>query len=256
MRLVALLVILLLAAGAALAQDDPAAGGDGAAGNNTATDGADGNATEDGGEETPQPTGPVRITLVGHADSGFYWTSPDHPGRNPRIQIPPGAEVIVTAQQAEGETTPHNLKVGAQPASEIFSEPGSSITYTFTAPESGSLVYICVIHGTPMSGTFVVQGAGGGGDAGGGGENDTINGATVRLKDVFPSAQCDRDIPAVATRDTVGGKTLADYAADCVQSADSGEPTDHPVDLLLPLSWLLIGLGVVGVVWVHKYYKP
>lgn len=245
MRPLVLLVMLAFAAGAAYAQDNATSSG----GNETAAPGA-GNETSD----APAPPQAVTFTLIGHATPTTYWEVEGLPGRNPTITVPAGAEVTFVVRQGAGESTPHNLKVGDHPVStESIVAEGDEFVYRFTAPASGGVTYVCVIHGSAMSGTVRVQAAGQSQEPG---EEEQVNGATVSLKEVAPDATCDRQIPAIVTRNTVGGRTLDDYKASCVQTEGAGGPQDHPADLVIPLSFLAMGLGVAGLVWVHKHYKP
>ncbi|HEX2022157.1 MAG TPA: hypothetical protein VHH36_05550 [Candidatus Thermoplasmatota archaeon] len=253
MRPLVLLLVLVLMAGAAYAQNDSASTN----GTTNATANAtmqEGNATGDGDAQAPAGPQTVRFVLIGH-ESPTQWEVEGMAGRNPMLTVPAGAEIVFTVRQAPGETTPHNLQVGSGPVSkESVTNPGDEFEYAYKAPESGTFRYVCQIHGSAMAGTIRVQSASEpqpGGDA-----EETINGETVSLKQIAADAACDREIPAIVTRQVVGGPTVADYAAGCVQTTGDEKPAAHPADLVLPLTWGAIALGVVGLVWVHKSYKP
>lgn len=264
------LLVLALAPGAALAQDagttnatntsstnTTAPEGGATGGNATATDG---NETAAGGNETAPdaPAAPQEITLkvVGYQEgSAFYFTVEGYEGRNPTLSLPAGAKVTVLLTSASGF---HNIQVTGSPASPFVDESSGEITYTFTVPESGSITYWCVPHrGSGMQGTIRVQSAGGA-PAEGEGDSDSITGETVDLGQ-FDPACAGTKIPAAVAQNVVGGPTVADYIAKC-KAAGGGEVQEvdnsHPADLVIPGSFLLIALGIVGVVWVHKYYKP
>jgi hypothetical protein len=88
------------------------------------------------------------------------------------------------------------------------------------------------------------------------GEAETITGETVSLKSVAPDAPCDKQIPAIVTREIVGGPTIADYVASCDTSTATAERAPHAADYAIPISFALVALGIAGLVWVHKSYKP
>lgn len=264
------LLVLALAPGMALAQDGGsstnatntsdanATATDGAAGGNETA--ADGNETPADGEgaapEEPAQPQAVELVVLGHQDgSAFYFTVEGYEGRNPTISVPAGAEVTIRFSSASGF---HNIQVQGNPASPYVDESAGEIVYKFTAPESGSVAYWCVPHrGSGMQGTIRVQAAGGGSDAGGEGDGG-ITGESIDLGQYDPACAGTR-VPAIVADNVVGGPTLQDYIQRC-QSAGGGEvqqvDDSHPADLVIPGSFLLIALGVVGVVWVHKYYKP
>lgn len=201
----------------------------------------------------PEPAGPVEITILGQGGEGtFWWTVEGYEGRNPTLSVPTGAEVTFHFETITGAV--HNLKVGDLPVSKAIAEGAAPIDYVWTAPETdGSVVYICTIHGKAMSGTINVGAA----PAPGGGEGaGAITGETIDLADVGHPECAGVRIPAIVTS-TVGGPTVQDYADRCKTSGPSTAGREsHPVDYVIPGSVVLIGLGIVGVVWVHRYYKP
>lgn len=250
-------LVLLVALSLALpvsAQDGNETGGDG---NDTATDDGgnqtDGGAADggDGGGEPAQPQ-EVRIELVA-AQSGGNWVWEVDGRVNPPLEAPAGATVIFRACGG-GSVVPHNLKVGDGPTSENF-DGEDCIEYEYTMPESGSVEYVCLIHANTMKGRLRVAAAdGGAGDGGEGDAGEDIQGETIDLGQYDAACQ-GRLAPAIVTQNVVGGPTLQDYVSACAQSEGPVDDS-HPADLVLPGSFLLIGLGVLGIVWVHKYYKP
>lgn len=262
-RVLAFLVIFLVAVGTAVAQDDNTTSPESST-NDTANDtvgnetdgGTPGDGVEDGGESPAASDCISEVTLVGVPEA--VWETPDG-AVNPRLAVCPSATVTFTIEIQGG--IPHNFVVqdapGAPPVTDTLTE-GDVATYVWETPESGSFTYICLIHPNTMKGTVSAgqSGGGGGAPAEGGEITGPINAPTTSLQAVAPGATCDYDIPAIVTRDIVGGPTVADYEGKCVQTAGDEEPTAHAADLVLPLSWLLIGVGIVAVVWVHKYYKP
>lgn len=272
MRTLLLLVALALVAAPAWAQGDGAnatgstnetasTANETATGNETATPANESAAGNDTGatNETPADAGPqkVEVSLEAHASGGsFYWTLPDGT-RNPTLRFPPGAEVTITIVNVDPGF--HNLRVDL-PSGPIktgnIQDLGDTQTLTFTAPESGSFQYLCEYHQATMKGQVSIgeTGAGGGADAG---DIDTgVTGEAVDLGQYAPEC-AGVQIPAAATREVIGGATLQDYIDRCTGgAAGDGEPAAHPADWVIPISWALIGLGIVGVVWVHKYYKP
>lgn len=270
MRVVALLVFFVLATGAAFAQDngtapsgnETAEGDDGAAAaNDTAGNDTAGNDTAGGDDAAlpPDPECTSSLTLLGVDE--LVWLLPDTPGQNPRLSVCASAEVVFEIRVPEDEAIPHNFYVDAPdaPAPTATLSPGDVATYGWTTPESGTFEYICQIHPQTMKGFVTVGEAAPPAGGGGGDEDDVgpINGPATQLQQVAPSAPCDIAIPAVVTRDIVGGPTVQDYVDSCtrVEGVDDAIE-EHPADLVLPISFALIGLGVLGTVWVHKRYKP
>jgi hypothetical protein len=66
------------------------------------------------------------------------------------------------------------------------------------------------------------------------------------------------EIPAPAADKLVGGPTIADYQKRCDEGGATAEGVQLPsnADYVIPVSLGVIVLGVVGVVWVHKFYSP
>jgi plastocyanin len=205
------------------------------------------------GEEAA-PAGPITIELQGYQEGGsFFWRVKGNDAKNPTITVEPGQEVTFHVTSVSGL---HNLAVGDQKVSPVINE-GDSADYAWTAPaEAGSVVYICKIHGTSMSGRVQVGAATGGGGAVEGGAGG-IQGESIDLADVGHPECAGYKIPAVVTRKVVGGPTVEDYARSCKAGASSAEVRQaHPADYVIPGSFALIGLGVVAMVWVHRKYKP
>ena len=80
------------------------------------------------------------------------------------LSVDPGAEVSVSFQN-DGNTT-HTFTI--EDVVDVSAPAGSSTDGSFTAPDSGSLEYICTIHPS-MKGTLSIGGSAGSG--GGGGED-------------------------------------------------------------------------------------
>lgn len=227
-----------------------AAGGDAGAGGG-----------QDGGNGTATPPPPSEYVFNAHDEDGrFWWTVEGIEGRNPTVPIPPSTEITLRVRNA-GSTT-HNLQVQGATASEYVNAPGDEVVYKFTSPASGSVPYWCVPHKTAgMGGNFRVVVPGEAPAGGGGAEQEEFAGPAVRLGDVLPAAAgtpcADLMIPAAAT-DRIGGGTPADYLKRCLNPQGDAEeaPGPHAADYVIPLSWALIALGIVGVVWVHRSYKP
>lgn len=262
MRALLFLVALALAAAPALAQEGNAPDTNATTGE--APQGGDGNATG----EAPAEEGPksVSFTLVGINQGGDWkWALEGETRANPPLVVPPGAQVtIIIKQIAESDGTPHNLQVttAEKPTTPNIVSTGDTQTLTFTAPTTaGTLSYVCLIHASSMKGVITIRTEGAPAGGGGGGEWEEFDGATVPLGSVaagVPSECADRPVPAVVAENVIGAPVASDYVQRCVDpnAGDSVEVPPHGADLVIPLSWGLIALGVVGVVWVHKFYKP
>ena len=246
MRLALLLSVVLAFAPAVLAQ-----GNETNATNQTGeTPAGSANATQN----QTAPAGPLEISLEGYQENGaFWWQLAGQSQHNPTITVAPGQQVIFHVKSASGL---HNLAVGDQAASKVIPE-GDQLDYAWTAPTTpGSVVYICKIHGAVMSGKVQVgeaEPAGGGGQQGG-----EVSGDAVDLGTLGHPECAGYKIPAIATRHVTGGPTVDDYVKACKSggaSTASARPA-HPADYVIPISFALIGLGVVGVVWAHRFYKP
>ena len=259
------LVLLLgfaLLAGTALAQNETTTN-DSAVTNETpaTTETPVANGTDGGGAEPAAPQ-PVSLVLTGHGEGGsFFFRLEDQAAKNPRITVAPGAEVTITLKTVTGGV--HNFctdATGTKTCTKIVSE-GDEDTITFTAPTTpGTFEYWCDPHrGSGMKGTLVVAegGASDGGGASGGGEGEEFAGETVDLGDLGYADCAGTKIPAASADQAVGGPTVNDYVQKC-RTGDApppGRPT-HPADYVIPGSIALIGLGVLGVVWVARAYRP
>jgi len=225
---------------------------------------AGGGAPAAGGEAAPAPTpAPTSFTIIGHDDGGtYYWTLEGDSARNPTITVQPDADITVTVKNSG--STPHNFGVGDdKKGSDYVNSPSDTATYTFhSGAEGASVKYFCVPHGpSGMTGTIkfakevapkAAPSAGGTSGALGTGP---INGGAVELGDpACPGAQ----IPQATEAGEIGGPTKADYQTRCEKGpqGDDAPRAASGADYVIPLSFGLIALGIVGVVYVHKYYKP
>jgi hypothetical protein len=203
---------------------------------------------------------------VGHDDSGtYYWTLEGQSQHNPTITVQPDADITVTVKNSG--STPHNFAVGDdKKGSDYVNTPADVATYTFhSGAESASVKYFCVPHGSlGMTGTVkfaktLAPPATGGGASGPLGTGP-INGAAVDLGDVTGNPKCHGIlVPEAVANKQVGGPTLADYLKRCEEGgvqAEGEARAPSGADYVIPASLVLIGLGIVGVVWVHKSYKP
>ena len=244
-RLLALLLLALSLAASAIAQDNTTAG------NETNETGAN----ETAPEAPAAAAGPLELVIEAHTEgSGGYFTLEGETAKNPRIRVAPGQEVRVTLRGTDNGV--HNFCVGdSRSCTEYVSAPGDVQTFTFTAPESGTVEYFCAPHkGAGMRGSVAVAAAGDdGGEAPA--EEGTITGDTIDLGQHDPACE-GKVAPAIVEEGIVGAPTLQDYIDACKPQAEGQTKAKHAADLVIPISWGLIGLGVVGVVWVHKYYKP
>ena len=77
-----------------------------------------------------------------------------------QLSVPAGASVNVTFKN--NGTILHSFTLNNGNAS-VDADPGSSKTVTFTAPQSGTLLFHCRYHPTQMMGTITVGGSGGAG---------------------------------------------------------------------------------------------
>lgn len=244
MRLLILAIAALSLMAPALAQENTT---NTTAGNETAP------ANETSANDTPtdapaEPAGPLVLEMEAVQDaSGFYFRLKGQTAKNPAINVEPGQKVTITVTSVAGV---HNLNINGETKTAFIAD-GESATLEWTAPaDAKRLEYWCDPHkSSGMKGAIQV-GAPSGGETGG--ETGTITGDTV------PVGCADLVAPAIVTTGIVGGPTFDDYKAKCPTSdTDVAAPDPYKsVDYVIPLSWALIGLGVVGVVWVHKYYKP
>jgi hypothetical protein len=216
------------------------------------------NASANNTTSAPAPAGPITISLEGHGDNGqFFWTLAGQSDHNPTITVQPGQQVTfhVTAVSSV-----HNFKIGDNKPTSPISE-GDSVDVSWTAPAApGTVTYICTIHGQQMSGTIQVGNPAGGPQTSGGVGDGEIVGSTVRLGDYYKDPAltptcADEKIPAIVTRGVTGGPTLSDYAKWCETGGNPPRPPSS-ADFVIPISFGVIGLGVLGVVWAHRVYKP
>ena len=220
------------------------------------------NETPEGGETptTPAAPEPVTIVLTGHGEAGkFFFRLEGESQNNPRLTVAPGAEVTVTLKTVSGSI--HNFCTdasGTKTCTKLVGE-GDEESITFTAPESGTFEYWCDPHrASGMKGTLAIAAAGGGGgDGGSGGEDETFAGETVDLGDLGYADCAGTKVPAASAEQAVGGPTVADYVQKCRtgDSAPQGRAA-HPADYVIPGSFALLALGILGVVWVSRSYKP
>lgn len=254
---VILLSVLLAAGGLAAAQatNDTNATDEAPPANETDA-GAGGNAT-DGGDAGGAPE-PVTLVLTGHGEGGkFFFRIEGESANNPRLTVAPGAEVTVTLKTVSGSI--HNFCTeasGTKTCTKLVSEGGED-SITFTAPQSGTFEYWCDPHrGSGMKGQLVVQ-AEGGQAPGGGGEAESFTGETADLGDLGYADCAGTKIPAASAENAVGGPTVADYVQKCRTGGNTAQARPaHPVDYVIPGSIVLIGLGIAGVVWVSRSYRP
>lgn len=241
------------------------------------TNGTADNGTANNTTTTPAaPAGPLDVNLEGHGDNGvFYWEIAGQTSHNPLIQVEPGQQVTFHVTTVSGAA--HNLKICANEAADaclsdsaikpsaVISE-GNELDVTWTAPDKdGFATYICTIHGTTMSGRIQVGKAASPSTTGGGDFTGSIAGDTVNLGDVYtggdlPDACKTMKIPAIVTKSTsskpiTGGPTVSDYAKWCIVGGNPPRPASG-ADYVIPVSFAVIGIGVLGIVWVHRYYRP
>ena len=224
-----------------------------------------------GGQAPPPaaeaPPAPTSFTIVGHAEGGsFYWTLEGQSQHNPTITVQPDADITVTVKNSG--STSHNFAVGSDTKGSDYVNTESDVaTYTFhSGAEGQSVSYFCVPHGgSGMKGTIkfaktlAAPSSGGGGTSGTLGTG-TINGAAADLGQVSGDSKCSgMPIPEAVANGEIGGPTVNDYKKRCEEGGVSAEGEARAAsgaDYVIPASFVLIALGVVAVVYVHKYYKP
>ena len=253
MRLVLLLLAVLSVVGSATAQDA----------NNTT--GTNETPVENTTNETPteppaapEPAGPLAIALEAHTTGGSgYFTLAGESARNPTLRVAPGQEVTVTLTGMDDGV--HNFCIGAGQCTAFVTSAGDSATFTFTAPATGTLEYYCQPHRSGgMKGSLAVGDAGAAPGGESPGEGEAITGGTIDLGQ-YDAACAGKLAPAIVTSGITGAPTIEDYVARCNTAAGAATTATRDAsgaDYVIPVSWALIGLGIVGVVWVHKYYKP
>jgi len=231
---------------------------------------AGGEPAEGGSESAPpaQPA-PTSFTVVGHDDGGvYYWTLEGQTQRNPTITVQPDSDITVTVKNSG--STPHNFGVGDdKKGSDYVSSPADVATYTFhSGPEGQSVKYFCVPHGgLGMNGVIKFAktlapppAPSGGGGTGGLLGTGSINGPAVDLGQAAGDSKCaGQQVPEATANKEVGGPTLDDYKKRCDEggvSAEGEARAPSGADYVIPISFGIIAVGVAGVVWVHKFYRP
>lgn len=119
-----------------------------------------------------QETGATSFTLVSAEEGADYvWHEEGRNEKNPTLVVAPSTQITITAKKGDDDPgIPHNLRVGASGnVSDTIQNAGDSVTYTFTAPGTGTLEYVCTIHPTTMKGTVRVAGTSSDGGDGGNG---------------------------------------------------------------------------------------
>lgn len=103
--------------------------------------------------------GRTEFTLVTrHQGGAYWWTLEGNATKNPELVVPPGANVTITVRNGDGNL--HNVQVEGRAASPYVASLDSEVTYTLTAPESGTLRYWCAPHkANGMGGTLRVAGS-------------------------------------------------------------------------------------------------
>ena len=98
--------------------------------------------------------GQTSFTLETHSEGGGgYFTLEGETARNPTLNVAPGETITITLKAADGDGV-HNIKLDGAPAgSEYVTAAADTVTYTFTAPASGTKEYFCEPHrGAGMKG--------------------------------------------------------------------------------------------------------
>lgn len=103
--------------------------------------------------------GRTSFTLVSRHQGGAYWWALEgNDTKDPELVVPAGANVTVTVRNGDGVL--HNFQVEGHPASAFVTAVGDETTYTFTAPQSGSVRYWCAPHkSNGMGGVVRVAGS-------------------------------------------------------------------------------------------------
>lgn len=246
---------LLLALGSAAAQNETA--------NETAANETGGSpaVNETGEGEAPAaPPGPVTLVLEGHGQgTTYFFTLEGRTARNPQLNVAPGSEVTVTLKTVSGAI--HNFCTnasGAKVCTPLVGE-GREGSVTFTAPAGeGTFEYWCEPHVTAgMKGTLAVTTEPAPAE-----EEDEapaeFAGETVDLGDLGYPQCAGTKIPAASAEQAVGGPTVADYVRECETGGNAGPQgrAAHGADYVIPASFALVALGIVGVAWVNRAYKP
>lgn len=207
------------------------------------------------------PAGPVSIVLTGHGEGGaFFFALEGESKRNPTLTVAPGSEVTVTLKTVSGAV--HNFCTdasGTKTCTKLVSE-GDEASITFTVPdEPGSFEYWCDPHrSSKMIGRLVVGTAPSPGGGASSGSGEEFAGETVDLGDLGYPECAGTKVPRATADRTVGGPTINDYVERCHAGGETVTQTraKHAADYVIPGSIVLIALGIVGVVWAHRAYKP
>lgn len=107
---------------------------------------------------TAQETGETSFTIYAVDEGGQFFFEGADGTKNPTLVVPAGAEITVKLINRGNNV--HNMHVDGSTASEYVQADGDEITYTFTAPASGSKDYWCDPHKSAgMKGVVRVAGA-------------------------------------------------------------------------------------------------
>jgi plastocyanin len=199
---------------------------------------------------------PIVVEIEGHVDgSSFYFVKAGETAKNPTLTFLPGQQVTFKFTVVTGS---HNLHISDGGKTAVLNEGDASVTLEWTAPtEAANLEYWCDPHkASGMKGRIIVaEASAAGSDGVPAGE---IGGDTLDLGAAFPNNPACQGKKASSLVDEaiVGIPKLQDYDNPACTTGYTPPKPKHVVDYVIPLSWGLIGLGIVGVVWVHKYYKP
>lgn len=208
-----------------------------------------------GAAPAPAAEAPTSYELEAHAEgTSFFFTLKGETQRNPTLYVKPGAEITLTLTGVSGT---HNIQVDGFAASD-YVNPGDTITYTFTAPQSGVIQYWCVPHKSSNMVGRVQAGAPTTGGGGAGGDSPEVTGPSVDLATLGYADCAGFMIPQSVADGVVGGPTVDDYVKLCREGEQQGGTVRerHIADYVIPATWVLIGLGVIGVVYVNRHYKP
>lgn len=104
-----------------------------------------------------QEGGVTSYTLIAR-NPEFVWAN-EQGAVNPTIEVAGGQQITITVKNDPDQDGFHSLQVKGSPKSDDVQEAGQTITYTFTAPESGSVAYDCPYHPSSMKGTIRVAGS-------------------------------------------------------------------------------------------------
>ena len=105
--------------------------------------------------------GQTSFTLEAHSEGGGgYFTLEGETARNPTLNVAPGETITITLKAADSEGV-HNVKVDGEAAgSEYVTALDETVTYTFTAPTTGTKEYFCEPHrGAGMKGLVSAGGS-------------------------------------------------------------------------------------------------